>query len=517
MFWIRINKFFLNSSFIFGSIFFLALVLRLYNLDRGFNSDEAWLLKRATQQTMSSMFSSLQQGNSVYPPLTPYLFQVWAKVSLEEVWLRMYFVLFGMALCLLLYHFAWMYSKNIYFALMVFFLAAISPMQIWASQFIRSYIDSAFFSVLSCYFFWGILQKEDSFRNKCGYVFSSILSLYCSYFTVVILAAQNVFVGIFYIKRFSFLKKWILLQLMIIVFFSPLFYLLNKQLGIVRANDIAWATRVFQIGGLHVGHHSRSLMGLLGIDPGFLTTFSIVKKYPFGWIMGGVLFAVSMFIGLIIRAFYCFKSVFTRSTDLYFFLLLPFLGILMCNVIGVELFHFQLQTKYFIAQHALFLFVLSAIITLDEKLWIRWGMITGMVILSLVRIPEALQPEFDTKKAALYLKQQSLPQECGLFFRHTNRYIDFGKIKHSLVLFPLLEVNKSGTNFKKLNENAKKELARLKNKCKTIWVHRTYGNDEILGGNALVLEWLIDNGFSLKNTQSFRRIDIMKFSRENSS
>jgi hypothetical protein len=53
-------------------------------------------------------------------------------------------------------------------------------------------------------------------------------------------------------------------------------------------------------------------------------------------------------------------------------------------------------------------------------------------------------------------------------------------------------------------------LAEAKNRYRGFWFYKNYGNDEILGGNRLIENWLTANGYVQVQRAHFKRIEIIK-------
>ena len=107
------------------------------------------------------------------------------KISTSTSWIRFYFVLFGVGVCVLIYLIAREYF-NEKLANIALLIAAFSPLLIFASQYVRSYMDSAFWMLLSCLMMLRILKGKESIFNWAGYVISCVLSIYTFYFSAAV-------------------------------------------------------------------------------------------------------------------------------------------------------------------------------------------------------------------------------------------------------------------------------------------------------------------------------------------
>jgi len=497
---------------LFFVILALVMLLRIIGIDKGYNSDEGWLLKTA-QLELGQLIPFLGEGRSVYPPLSPSLFHLWMKVSDSEVWLRCYFVLFGSLLCVVIFLIGRIY-KDERFGLSVFFLSAVSPLLIWSSQFIRSYIDSAFWITLSTYFMLKILKDKGSLVNCAGYIISSSLALYSSYLNILILVSQSTYVLVFYIRNWRFLRKWIALKAIIAVTFIPCLFLLLKQMKLATAIDAKWSERGFQIMGFSVGYYARSVAAIFGMDPSFLAIQSLAKSLNRVSLILLAVLAIGAAIFVLVRALNNFRAEGSNSNGrlIWFF---PFISLfaLLLYVFLVEFRNYPLQPEYFIPQHILFLFVIASFI-LPVKKGARLNRVVFILIaLTFVfRFPEAIKPEFETKRAYKYLTSNFEESSLLLLTRKTNRYLTNEEF-NIFDLQSFIEKNSDADYYRPLNQRAKDMLMQLKSRYKDIWFHRVYGNDEILGANGMIIKWLKSNGYREVDVQKFRRIDLIRYRR----
>ena len=153
----------------------VALGLRTLNIDREFSGDETATMSIASVK--QHLIVAELKKQEINPPATYFLLSCWMKVSKSESWIRLYFVLFGMGGCLLIYLIAREYL-NEKLAKIALLIAAFSPLLIFASQYVRSYMDSAFWMLLSCLMMLKILKGKESIFIWVGYIISCVLSLY---------------------------------------------------------------------------------------------------------------------------------------------------------------------------------------------------------------------------------------------------------------------------------------------------------------------------------------------------
>lgn len=479
-------------------------------MDKGYNSDEGWLLK-TVEQDLGRLIPFLKERSGVYPPLSPFLLHFWIKLNNTELWLRTYFVIFGIALCILVYRLG-KFFLDARFGLTVFFLSAISPLLIWSSQFIRSYIDSAFWAVLSTYFMMRILKKKNFWKDSLGYILSSALALYSSYLNILILISQSIFIFLFFFRDLKFLRKWLILQLLVAVLFIPCSLLLLKQLNLATAIDQKWSERGFQLFGINLGYHARSIMATFGMDPGFLWMHPLREKLNKITLVG--LGAISFFIigWFLITSLKNLKSIFENKQLIWFFPLVSVVALILYDIL-VEVMNFPFQPEYFVTQHVLFLFVISAVVyPVRGKNKLGILALTVISFLFVSRFQEAIKPEFETKKAYSYLVNNIKTKDCLLMVRNTNRYIE-PKVFNIVMIYNYIQKDSEADYYMSLAKEARVMLAGVKEEFKSVFFYRTYGNDELLGANKLIMDWFLENGYVIKSIQKFRRIDIIHYER----
>lgn len=502
-----------KGKILFFIILFVAISLRLVNLDKGYSSDEGWLL-RASEAKAGELIPFLSKGRSVYPPLSPFLLGLWRSFGNNEIWVRSYFVSFGIALCLLVY-FLGKFLNGAKFGLLVFFIAAVSPLLIWASQFIRSYADSSFWVILSAFFLVKLLKDGFSFNNILGYILASTVSLYSSYLNIIILFAYNLAVLALYFHRgINFLRKWFYLQLVIGLMFLPCLSLFLKQSALATAIDVKWGERGFNILGINIGYYARGVAALFGMDPAFLALTSFRGDHSLWFLCALAALAFSIMVYFSIKGISNLRKICQEKRIALFFPVASILSLLI-YIILVEVKHFPLQPEYLIAPHILFLFVVASALYSSKNASKINYVVLGIVSLAmLLRFGEAVKPEFDTKKSAIYLSKNTRPQDCILLVRNTNHYITPDKFR----LFNMSSFLNKGSDadiYEPLSDSAKDFLLGIKTQHENIWFYRLYGNDEILGANKLIMDWLFVNGYVIEETEKMRMVDIIKYQRKN--
>jgi len=214
-------------------ILFLSLFLRIYNLgsesiwiDEGFSIKSAHL----TLPQIIKQASQLVEN----PPLYYFILHFWIKIfGASEFSARFPSVIFGFFTVFMCYKIGKsLFNKEA--GLLSALLVGLSSFHIHYSQEVRAYSLLAFLTSLSMFFFIRIL-RENSPAVSSGYVLSTILLMYTHNFSLLIIMAQNIFFLMFYFlsgKNFECrIKKWIFLQIILLIVFTPFIRILITQIS----------------------------------------------------------------------------------------------------------------------------------------------------------------------------------------------------------------------------------------------------------------------------------------------
>lgn len=476
------------NKVLFVFLLLIAIFLRIIGLDKGINGDEGALLTYA-HADFSQIFETLK-SKAIFPPLTPLLLHTWMMVSTSEIWIRLYFVLFGIGSCLVMYFMALEYGDR-RFALLVFLLSAISPFLIWTSQHIRSYMDSTFWMLCSTYFFLKCLKNFEK-QSWFGYIFFSTLAIYTNYINILYIIAQSLYAGIF---DFSKVKKWFYAYVGIGVLFSPWFLIALGQASNATARKSYWDFQGFHVTSwLYLGRYVREAIALLGMDPEFLNIgiSSIFSK--------NVLLFISILI-LLLLAFLIIKG------DFLLFIFLAIMPLIFANFSEI-FFSFRPLAKLFSLSHALFIFFIASVLYQRKYAFIFSAILCSLYI---SRLPAVYEPEYDTKKAYLYLKENIEPNEIVIMARPTNHYMKENSFSYLSLKEYLVREEKTGRYF--FSPLVFPLLEKFQKKYSAVWFYKVEGNDSIFGANDLFMHWFKSNGYKVKEKEHFKRIDVFKLSR----
>ncbi len=485
----------------------IALILRLLNLGRGFSGDET-ILVGISQRNSAEVVSSVV-GNDVYPPFT-YLFAHYlGKLGSPEIWIRLYFVLFGVGCCLLVYAIARkLFDKKA--AALALLFAACSPLLIFASQYARSYIDSSFWMLLSCFFMLKILKGEPPAASWIGYIISVVLSLYTFYLSVILFVAQFIFAIAVQPKNLRRVSKWIFAYIIIALAYAPWLASAFRQFHNASSLAYNWSDKGFNLGIFRIGLYIRNISALFGADPYFMSyQGSISGHFPKGVLAIGIILFTAVFAFFLYR---CFKFLISRYPDnmeLAWFLPALSLGPIALSWIESLTLGILPNARYLAAFHALFLILIAAVVAgaIERKRLFGYIMSAGILLAFAARIAYATGPEFDSKPAAYFLKNnikpgepvicaRSTPDQPGLNIIDVSGYFKLNDNRSAYIISP---------------PNGLEEISAKILPFGKVWVYKTYGNAEIFGSNRLLEDWLKKQGYSGRVKSKFKNIDIVLY------
>jgi mannosyltransferase len=233
--WVKSNP----VSVIFFIIILSSALLRFYNL--GFQSlwyDEAQGINEC-QYSLNDMCNSSNQ-----PPLYFFVERGWIAIfGTSEISVRFPSAIFGIISVISIYFLGKnLVDKNV--GLVTAFLLTISRFAIWYSQEARSYSLYMLLSILSYLFFIRIFKKP-SLVSFILYLSTNILLGYTHIFGMFIIFSQIVIFAIYLsdnikIKLFS---KYLIVQLISIISFLPLIWLLGNRVVAVAGGALVWENK----------------------------------------------------------------------------------------------------------------------------------------------------------------------------------------------------------------------------------------------------------------------------------
>ena len=212
-------------------IVFLGLFLRIHHLaDESLWLDEGGSI-RVAHLPPEEIVKDIS-GN-FHPPLYFLVLHCWITISGDsEFSVRFLSVLIG-ALSIFLIYRVGRLLFNQAVGIMAALLLCLSRFHIFYSQEARMYSLVVLFTLASMYYFIK-LTRGNYFRDKVCYLLFSVLLLYTHNVGLFIIIAQNlyfIFLSFFSKKRSEIdLKKWFLLQGLLVVFYAPWLVVILKQL-----------------------------------------------------------------------------------------------------------------------------------------------------------------------------------------------------------------------------------------------------------------------------------------------
>ena len=227
-----------HSSFVIISlILLLAFALRLYRLD--FQSiwwDEGHSILMASAPLAEIPTTP---GMDVHPPGFFALLHLWMGPVGESIFaLRYLSVVFSLLTVAMLMRFGRHLARP-WLAEWAGLLMALSPFFIAYAQEVRMYAPAAFFATGSMYCLWRVLYSPPPFRGRgdsaSGYLIAYVLftaaGLYTHYFTVFLLAFQNLLWLVWFLRRRGRqrLVVWFGAQIGVLLLFAPQMILAFRQ------------------------------------------------------------------------------------------------------------------------------------------------------------------------------------------------------------------------------------------------------------------------------------------------
>ena len=482
--------------------------LRTLNIDREFSGDETVTMSTASMERR--LIAAELKEREIYPPATYFILSYWMKISTSESWVRLYFVLFGIGGCLLIYLIAREYL-NEKLANIALLIATFSPLLIFASQYIRSYMDSAFWMLLSCLMMLKILKGKESVLIWTCYIVSAALSIYTFYFSALLIFSQFMFIVIFSWKNRVYILKWCLALFVVGLVFAPWIGHALGQLKNASVLSYDWSSKGFNIGMFKPGLYLRSIASLVGFDP-YCMVFpgGITTKFPKILLMSAFLGGFFIFIMFLYTCLKYLSGKFAENKKMIWFLpILSLVPILIAWILAYFV-NIPLNPRYLISFHALFIIFISVFIykLLERKRFIGSVLLIFILVLFAIRIPVVVSPEIESKKALLFLEENLKRRDLLLLIRSGP-----DKIKSFEVIRAdeYMELNNLKNAYFLVSE---KKLLKEISQHQKIWFYRALGNDEVFGANDLMNSFLNKNGYKRISENKFRNINIVEFESE---
>lgn len=490
-------------------IFLFALTLRSFNLGRGYFGDEAITMSSASQE-LSGIIPSLVK-NDANPPMTFFLLRLWMNISANEIFIRFYFILFGLGVLLMVYLIG-REGVNRKVALLALFLGAFSPLLISLSQFIRNYIDSAFWMLMSDYFLLLIIKSKDNKLVWFGYFVSALFSIYSFYFSFILVFSQSIYIFIFKFKEKATLKKWVFTQVCILILFIPwIKYFILQLSNKGSSRFMHWENFAFKLAGIDLGIYTRNIWSLFGMDYFFMIFPEGIKNH-FGLPM--LLFLTFLAVGsaglFLFLAIKWLKDKFYDNQKIVWFFIFTSVLPLFIAWSSIKVLGTLPNTRYLAALHAIFLILIANFLWTLIIRYKKTGIFffVCLVFLYSLRITAAVAPLYDGRKVLEYLRVNLKEGDCMVM-------VDRLPGRNSLII-PCFNIedylfrqDPLTSEYLSLPENNTEKIRESLMTFKRIWFIRCYGNVEALGGNRICYNFLKHTGRKETASREFSNIKVI--------
>ena len=491
-------------------VFFLlivALSLRLVHLTRVLSGDEL-ILYDISRLGIKDLLRVLT-AKEVYPPLTYIFLHYWSFLGSSPAWIRLYFVFFGVGVCMLVFLIArdFLHEGAAKIALL---LSAFSPLLIYSSQYVRSYGDSCFWMLLSVFFLLQIIKGKNGLIYWLGYFIACVAGIYTFYFSALLFFAQFIFMHIFYLRKKLIFKYYVALSLVVFAFL-PWVKVAVRQFQNASSVAYDWSSIGFSLNGLRFGLYARNILGVFGMDPYFMVYGKGIGQHfskATLIVAVGVCF-ISLFL-IFIATIRFLNNKFPKNSPLVWFFPILIISPLLSAWVCAGLLNTLPAVKYFAFYNAIFLVFVSLIIcsTFDNRRWLGFAFTLLIVAFYAYRLPQATAQEIEADKAASFLYETMSTEDAVICARSCP---DREGGKQIIQLVSYLKLNKTGDSYEKLSREARDELSVKLSPFKAIFFYRAYGNVEIFGANRIVEDLLEHAGFRKSSLNKFNNIDVVKY------
>lgn len=344
-----------TTIFLLILILALGFSLRIYTLDkRDFWSDEAVSLMIAKYATFQNTIDIDYRRVFTEPGLFFLLLKIWMYLTKEESFYRFLPLFFGLFSIALIYLLGKEFCNKTA-GLIAALLMSISPLHIYYSQELRNYTLWVFLSLLSIYFFFRILKKEGKAPFLFWFSISTILCLYTHVMALLLLFTVNIYF-LFFPGKKKLVFKWIVSNLIVLLFYIPWLFVLINQVSSIRVNtsffwvpkpDIFVVSHTFNI--FNLGFNAPAALYFIGAVVFFpLFLFGARKSLKENALAGLLLFWILVPIGLLILI-----SIPLKQNSIYLYKTLIFVTpayyILVANGLsGIKKYKFSLLLVFFI-------------------------------------------------------------------------------------------------------------------------------------------------------------------------
>ncbi|MEW6008492.1 MAG: glycosyltransferase family 39 protein [Candidatus Omnitrophota bacterium] len=493
----------------FFIILLLALALRLPNIEKSLNGDEAYTVIGA-RNNLSEIIPHLSKGEP-HPPLTYILLHFWLFVGSSDGWIRLLFILFGLGVCFVTYLLAKEYI-NEEFGLLSMFFVSLLPGQIYLSQYVRVYIVATFFISLSAYFFIKLLRYEHKFSNWLGYLISTICSLYTFYFVILFIIGENIFLFINWNRYKKIITRWILTQITILLLFSFWIPNLFMQRFKISYSTVVAAKKGFYIAGQHFGLLARWVMATLGLDPIFLSE-GLSGKLPHQLLaVVAISSIIILFVVLTLAVNFFRKYHKIGRHEAYLF---PVLVIVPIIVAGLwrNLSNGAVAARYFICISGIFTLILIAAIFFIERKKAQIILISTFCFFCMLRLPVVYAPEENWREAVNHIERELKTDDCIVFFRSGHSGYNYYANSNipQITFATYMDMSQRTFDFLNIQQEDSKRLYQILKPYKRTWIILTH--HLMFSGFDKMITWFSDNRYKILEESKFEGIELLLYER----
>lgn len=491
-----------------------AACIRLINIGKDFSGDEGLTLHISSLR-LGNLFSALLERD-IYPPLTYLLVHFWRTISDTNAWARLYFVFFGIGVCFLAYKTAKvLFNERL--AKTVLVITVFSPLLVYLSQYARSYIDSAFWIMFSCYIFLKIINGNTRIGTWLAYLCTTTLAIYTFYFSAFFIVTQAIYLVIFYRKDKRLIAGWAAGIVSVCILFLPWLPHALAQFSNGSSLIYDWSTKGFGIYGLRLGLYTRNIVSLFGMDPSFMVFKGSILQFIRVEFLA--LAAVLAFLGLFFFLAYCrYLSIrdFPQQRRSYWFVVFFAFIPLGLSWLSATFLNLIPNAKYIVVAHVFFIFCIGIFFCAQLKNKPLRGAIAVLclLILFIARFPKVWLPDFEVTRVRAFRSQNIGSDECILCVFSP---YPLAKDKNTMVINEgeHFVLNETKSEYISANLKQWEQLKAKVNLFQGIWYIRLFSIQEVFGLNKIVMEWLEDNGFERFETKSFNNMELILYKKEN--
>ncbi|MBN2422220.1 glycosyltransferase family 39 protein [Candidatus Woesearchaeota archaeon] len=219
-------------------ILLIALILRL----AGIGSEPYWtdevITVRWVQEPLKTALDVFV-NSELYPPMYMLTLWVWVRFfGITPIATRLLSTLFSIMTIFVIY----LVGKKLFsekVGLIASVILAFSNFNIYYAQETRAYSFLVFLTLVSFYYFILSLEKL-SLKNSLLYLFSTLILIYTHVFSLLIIFVQNIYFLLIQYKSLKIIKKWIFIQIQLLILYIPWFPILLKQITKQDHLNLKW-------------------------------------------------------------------------------------------------------------------------------------------------------------------------------------------------------------------------------------------------------------------------------------